>query len=90
MTASIDGDQQQDGNVSVCRALTCALAGDRGAQAFLYARYADDVYGRVRMIIDDHDTAMDITRTVFTGLGDRPQSGGARPERLLDADRVGP
>lgn len=52
----------------VARAVRRAQAGDRDALEFLYARYADDVYGCVRSIIDDRDEADDVTRYVFTKL----------------------
>ena len=58
------------------RAMTRARAGDRDALSFLYARYADEVYGRARRIFDDHDTALDLTRRVFANLGCAPDLDG--------------
>jgi len=52
----------------VSRAVRRAQAGDRDALAFLYARYADDVYGYVRSIVHDHHLAEDVTQQVFAKL----------------------
>jgi RNA polymerase sigma-70 factor (ECF subfamily) len=52
----------------VARAIERAQAGDREAFGFLYARYADDVYGFVRSIVHDHYAAEDITQHVFAKL----------------------
>jgi DNA-directed RNA polymerase specialized sigma24 family protein len=52
----------------VSRAVKQARAGDRQALGFLYARYADNVYGCVRGIVHDHHEAEDITRQVFAEL----------------------
>lgn len=49
-------------------ALSRAQAGDRDAFAFLYARYADDVYLHVRRILGDHDHAQDVAQRVFERL----------------------
>jgi len=45
-----------------------AQAGDRDALAFLYARYADNIYGYVRSIVHDHHEAEDVTQQVFAKL----------------------
>ncbi len=52
----------------VSRAVKRAQAGDRQALGFLYARYADNVYGYVRSIVHDHHEAEDITQHVFAKL----------------------
>lgn len=65
------------------RALGRARRGDHGALSFLYARYADDVYSRARMIVDDHSAALDITRRVFAGLTQQPTRCEESPEDLL-------
>lgn len=45
-----------------------AQAGDRGALAFLYARFADDVYCYVRSLLRDRREAEEVTRQVFAKL----------------------
>jgi RNA polymerase sigma-70 factor (ECF subfamily) len=50
------------------RAVKRAQAGDRDALAFIYARYADNVYGYVRSIVHDHHEAEDVTQHVFAKL----------------------
>jgi RNA polymerase sigma-70 factor, ECF subfamily len=54
------------------RLVSCAVrraqAGDREAIGFLYARYADNVYGYVRSIVHDHHEAEDVTQHVFAKL----------------------
>lgn len=52
----------------VARAVKLAQAGDREALGFLYVRYADNVYGYVRSIVQDHHEAEDITQQVFAKL----------------------
>jgi RNA polymerase sigma-70 factor (ECF subfamily) len=52
----------------VSHAIRRAKEGDRDALGFLYARYADNVYGYVRSIVHDHHEAEDITQHVFTKL----------------------
>ena len=52
----------------VSRAVRRAQEGDREALGFLYARYADNVYGYVRSIVHDHHEAEDVTQHVFTKL----------------------
>jgi RNA polymerase sigma-70 factor (ECF subfamily) len=52
----------------VSRAIKRAQVGDRDALGFLYARYADNVYGYVRSIVHDHHQAEDITQHVFAKL----------------------
>jgi RNA polymerase sigma-70 factor (ECF subfamily) len=52
----------------VSRAVRRAQAGDRDALAFLYARYAENVYGYVRSIVHDHYEAEDVTQHVFAKL----------------------
>lgn len=52
----------------VSAAIKRAQQGDRDALGFLYARYADSVYGYVRSIVHDHHQAEDITQHVFTKL----------------------
>jgi RNA polymerase sigma-70 factor (ECF subfamily) len=50
------------------QAITRAKEGDREALGFLYARYADDIYGYVRSIVRDTHEAEDITQQVFAKL----------------------
>ena len=52
----------------VSRTVKLAQAGDRDALAFLYVRYADDIYGYVRSIVHDHHEAEDVTQQVFAKL----------------------
>jgi RNA polymerase sigma-70 factor, ECF subfamily len=52
----------------VGRAVKQAQAGDREALGFLYAHYADNVYGYVRSIVHDHHEAEDVTQHVFAKL----------------------
>jgi RNA polymerase sigma-70 factor, ECF subfamily len=52
----------------VARAVKRAQQGDREALGFLYARYADNVYGYVRSIVHDEHEAEDITQHVFAKL----------------------
>ncbi len=52
----------------VSRAVKRAQAGDREALGFLYAHYADNVYGYVRSIVHDHHEAEDVTQQVFAKL----------------------
>lgn len=52
----------------VSRAVKRAQAGDQEALGFLYARYADNIYGYVRSIVHDHHEAEDITQHVFAKL----------------------
>ncbi len=52
----------------VSRAIQRAQAGDRDAMGFLYARYAENIYGYVRSIVRNHHEAEDITQHVFTKL----------------------
>ena len=52
----------------VKRAVARAKGGDRDGVRFLYACYADNVYGYVRTIVRDHHDAEDVTQQVFTKL----------------------
>jgi RNA polymerase sigma-70 factor (ECF subfamily) len=52
----------------VSLAVKRAREGDREALGFLYARYADNVYGYVLSIVRDHHQAEDITQQVFAKL----------------------
>ena len=52
----------------VSRAVERAQAGDREALGFLYARYADDIYGYVQTIVHDHHAAEDVTQHVFAKM----------------------
>jgi RNA polymerase sigma-70 factor (ECF subfamily) len=52
----------------VSSAVRRAQAGDREALGFLYARYADNIYGYVRSIVHDHHEAEDVTQHVFAKL----------------------
>lgn len=50
------------------RAIARAKEGDSTALHFLYARFADDVFGYVNSIVRDHHEAEDITQNVFAKL----------------------
>ncbi len=52
----------------VSQAIRRAQAGDRDALGFLYARYAESIYGYVRSIVRNHHEAEDITQHVFAKL----------------------
>jgi RNA polymerase sigma-70 factor, ECF subfamily len=52
----------------VSQAIKRAQDGDREALGFLYARYADNIYGYVRSIVQSHHEAEDITQHVFAKL----------------------
>jgi RNA polymerase sigma-70 factor, ECF subfamily len=52
----------------VARAVARAKEGDMSALHFLYARFADDVWGYVRSIVRDDHEAEDITQNVFAKL----------------------
>jgi RNA polymerase sigma-70 factor, ECF subfamily len=52
----------------VSQAIKRAQNGDREALGFLYARYADNIYGYVRSIVHNHHEAEDITQHVFAKL----------------------
>jgi RNA polymerase sigma-70 factor, ECF subfamily len=52
----------------VIRAIAAAKAGDRDALRYLYARYADHVYGYVLSIVRDEHEAEDVTQQVFARL----------------------
>ena len=52
----------------VSRAIVRAKSGDRGALGFLYARYADCVFGFVASIVRDDEEAQDVTQHVFLKL----------------------
>ena len=65
------GEGGQDGPrapKNVAQAVKRAQRGDRQALAFLYACYADDIYGYVRSIVHDHHEAEDVTQQVFAKL----------------------
>jgi RNA polymerase sigma-70 factor, ECF subfamily len=63
------GDEAADRRL-VSRAVKRAQEGDREALGFLYARYADNIYGYVRSIVHDHHEAEDVTQHVFAKLID--------------------
>ena len=52
----------------VSQAVKRAKVGDREALGFLYARYADNVFGYVRSILHDPHDAEDVTQQVFAKL----------------------
>jgi RNA polymerase sigma-70 factor (ECF subfamily) len=52
----------------VSQAVRRAQAGDLEALGFLYARYAESIYGYVRSIVHSHHEAEDITQHVFAKL----------------------
>jgi RNA polymerase sigma-70 factor (ECF subfamily) len=66
--AQTSGRLEEDNSRLVSAAIKRAQQGDNDALGFLYARYADSVYGYVRSIVHDHHQAEDITQHVFTKL----------------------
>ncbi|HXN38124.1 MAG TPA: sigma-70 family RNA polymerase sigma factor [Solirubrobacteraceae bacterium] len=52
----------------VSQAVRRAKEGDHEAVGFLYARYADNVFGYVRSILHDSHDAEDVTQQVFAKL----------------------
>jgi RNA polymerase sigma-70 factor (ECF subfamily) len=64
--ATLDDDPGADR--TVVRAVARAKEGDREAMRFLYLRYADNVYGYVRSIVQDEYEAEDVTQHVFAKL----------------------
>lgn len=50
------------------RAIARAKEGDSTALHFIYARYADDVFGYVNSIVRNHHEAEDVTQNVFAKL----------------------
>jgi RNA polymerase sigma-70 factor (ECF subfamily) len=62
------GGEDRAGRRMVLLAVRKVQAGDREALGFLYARYADNVYGYVRSIVHDHHEAEDVTQHVFAKL----------------------
>lgn len=67
-TLKLVNDDEQHVSRLVSKAVRRAQAGDREALGFLYARYADNIYGYVRSIVHDHHEAEDVTQHVFTKL----------------------
>jgi RNA polymerase sigma-70 factor (ECF subfamily) len=69
--ATRDASKGRDEDIAT-RAISAAVkraqAGDREAFGFLYARYADNIYGYVRSIVHDHHEAEDVTQHVFAKL----------------------
>src|SRR3954451_15961245 len=55
-------------NRLIQRAIERAKQGDRDAIRFLYVRYADNVYGYVRSMVQDEHEAEDVTQQVFAKL----------------------
>jgi len=62
----------------LARAITQAKQGDDSALHFLYARYADDIFGYVRSIVRDYHEAEDVTQNVFVKLPKAIQKYEAR------------
>lgn len=65
---ALEGSDEDATTRLVSSAVRRAQAGDRDALGFLYARYADNVYGYVRSIVHDHHAAEDVTQHVFAKL----------------------
>ncbi|MGA9875024.1 MAG: sigma-70 family RNA polymerase sigma factor [Solirubrobacteraceae bacterium] len=65
---SLKGPSEDLNTRMVSAAVKRAQAGDREAFGFLYARYADNIYGYVRSIVHDHHEAEDVTQHVFAKL----------------------
>jgi RNA polymerase sigma-70 factor, ECF subfamily len=66
----------------VREAVARAKAGDVSAVHFLYVRFADEVFGQVRSIVEDGAAAEDITQTVFAKLGAAIQKYEPRQARF--------
>ncbi len=64
--AMVDGEEANSRLVS--QAVRRAQVGDREALGFLYARFANNVFGYVRSIVRDHHEAEDVTQHVFTKM----------------------
>jgi RNA polymerase sigma-70 factor (ECF subfamily) len=62
-----DADENDD-REALDRVVERAQLGDRDALAYLYLRYAGNVYGFVAGIVRDEHEAEDITQQVFAGL----------------------
>lgn len=69
-TIAVVGDEVREQLMTqrVSEAVRRAQGGDREALGFLYARYADNVYGYVRSIVHDPHEAEDVTQQVFAKL----------------------
>jgi RNA polymerase sigma-70 factor (ECF subfamily) len=52
----------------ISQAVKAAQCGDRDALGFLYVRYADNIYGYVRSIVQDAHEAEDVTQQVFAKM----------------------
>jgi RNA polymerase sigma-70 factor, ECF subfamily len=59
---------EQAASRRISEAVKRAQDGDREALGYLYVRYADNVHGYVRSIVQDTDAAEDITQQVFAKL----------------------
>lgn len=65
----VESAQHQETNSRlVSQAIKRAQCGEREGLEFLYARYADNIYGYVRSIVHNHHEAEDITQHVFAKL----------------------
>ncbi len=65
---STDAGGEQAMTRRVSQAVKLAQLGDRDALGFLYVRYADNIYGYVRSIVNDAHEAEDVTQQVFAKL----------------------
>jgi RNA polymerase sigma-70 factor, ECF subfamily len=69
MGARVDPLRRAETNSRVVsQAIRRAQCGDRDALGFLYARYAENIYGYVCSIVHNHHQAEDITQHVFAKL----------------------
>jgi RNA polymerase sigma-70 factor, ECF subfamily len=66
--ATMDSATEEMMSRRVSDAVTRAQGGDSEAFGFLYARYADNVHGFVRSIVQDTHEAEDVTQQVFAKL----------------------
>jgi RNA polymerase sigma-70 factor (ECF subfamily) len=66
--ASARAEDDEMATRRVSQAIRRAQLGDREALGFLYARYADSIYGYVRSIVHDSHEAEDVTQQVFAKL----------------------
>ena len=67
-TPNPNPDSTRSEAILIGQAVRRAQTGDREAFAFLYARYADNIYGYVRSIVQNHHEAEDVTQQVFAKL----------------------
>jgi RNA polymerase sigma-70 factor, ECF subfamily len=68
IVATASGNSEELMTRRTSEAVKRAQQGDREALGFIYARYADNIYGYVRSIVHDPHAAEDVTQQVFAKL----------------------